>query len=125
MTYTRAWDKNRPLGTAAASNIDDEIRFLREDIEERIALILAGWNTATPTDPITFVSGCIITDAVADQAITTVKLADFSVTSIKLAPGAVPTEIPVHVAQATYDGSSASVQGVLDILSSVGLIEVS
>lgn len=36
MVYTRAWDSASPLGTAAASSIDDIFRNLKVDLEERL-----------------------------------------------------------------------------------------
>lgn len=39
MTYTNVWSTNRPLGSAQANQIDDEIRALRLDLQERIGLI--------------------------------------------------------------------------------------
>lgn len=40
MPYTNPWDVTRPPGTTPARNIDDEIRALRLDIEERLEDIL-------------------------------------------------------------------------------------
>ncbi len=52
MTYTRVWTQNNPPGSQAASTADDEIRNLRNDIEERMAALVTGWATAGPTDPV-------------------------------------------------------------------------
>ena len=52
MAYTRPWTKTTPPGSQAANTADDEIRNLREDLEERIALFATGWSTGAPTDPI-------------------------------------------------------------------------
>lgn len=52
MPYARTWTKSNPPGTQAANTADDEIRNLREDIEERIAELVTGWSTASPTDPV-------------------------------------------------------------------------
>ena len=53
MPYSRVWTKNNPPGSQAASTADDELRNLREDIEQRMMDITNGWSTASPLDPIT------------------------------------------------------------------------
>lgn len=52
MPYTRVWTKVNPPGSQAANTADDELRNLREDIEQRITSLVTGWDTAVPTDPI-------------------------------------------------------------------------
>jgi hypothetical protein len=50
--YSRVWTKNNPPGSQAANTADDELRNLREDIEERMSELVDGWTTASPTDPV-------------------------------------------------------------------------
>lgn len=45
--YSRAWSVTTPAGSVPAKNIDDEIRKLRVDIDERMADIVVDW-TADP-----------------------------------------------------------------------------
>ncbi len=52
MAYTRVWAKTNPPGSQAANTADDELRNLREDVEERMAALVTGWSTAAPTDPV-------------------------------------------------------------------------
>lgn len=52
MSYTRVWVNNAPAGGQASNTADDEIRNLRLDVEERVATLVTGWSTASPTDPI-------------------------------------------------------------------------
>lgn len=48
MPYATAWDSNRPPGSTAAKNIDDEIRLLRQQLEERLEDVLITDITADP-----------------------------------------------------------------------------
>lgn len=49
MARTRAWDNNSPIGNAtSAKDIDQEIRSLKLDIDERMAEIGTGFSTAGP-----------------------------------------------------------------------------
>lgn len=50
MAYTQAWSNLIPLGSAAASTADDEIRNLRRDTQERMDTILGAGKWAT--DPV-------------------------------------------------------------------------
>src|SRR6266516_2688915 len=52
MPFTRVWTKNNPPGSQQAFTADDEIRNLREDIEERIGILVTGWSTSSPLDPL-------------------------------------------------------------------------
>ena len=53
MAYARVWTKANPPGGQAANTADDEIRNLREDIEQRMATLVGGWTTGFTSDPIT------------------------------------------------------------------------
>lgn len=117
MAYARVWTKNAPLGSVDAKDIDQEIRNLREDVEQRVAAVVTGWSTGAPTDPVV---------PVVTLPITTAEIADGAVTSAKLAAGVIPDpELPKHVAQAFYNGSSGADQNILNVLVNVGLIEIS
>jgi len=50
MGYSRAWSNVTPLGSAPANTIDDEIRNLRQDVQERMDTILGAGKWAT--DPV-------------------------------------------------------------------------
>ena len=50
MAYTQAWSNLIPLGSAAASTADDELRALRRDVQERMDTILGAGKWAT--DPV-------------------------------------------------------------------------
>lgn len=50
MPYTDTWTDNRPPGSEAARNIDDEIRLLRAQIHERMDTLVEDW-TADPIVP--------------------------------------------------------------------------
>lgn len=50
MAYSRAWSNVTPSGSALANTVDDEIRNLRVDIQERLDTILGAGKWAT--DPI-------------------------------------------------------------------------
>src|SRR5258706_7655464 len=52
MPYTRVWTKNNPPGSQSANTADDELRNLRQDVEDRMTTMVTGWDTAAPTDPI-------------------------------------------------------------------------
>ncbi len=52
MPYTRVWNITSPPGSAQASTADDEIRNLREDIEERMDDITAAGGLWSADDPI-------------------------------------------------------------------------
>ena len=48
MAYTRVWSETRPLGTQRVKELDDEIRFLRVDISERLVTLLGITMSADP-----------------------------------------------------------------------------
>lgn len=52
MAYTRTWTKNNPPGSQAANTADDELRNLREDVEQRMAALVTGWTTGGASDPV-------------------------------------------------------------------------
>ena len=53
MAYTRVWNRNSPVGTDAANTLATIIDNFKQDVEERASTYFGGWNTASPTDPIT------------------------------------------------------------------------
>lgn len=50
--YTNVWTNAAPLGGIAANLLDDEIRKLRLDVEERMTALVTGFTTGGATDPV-------------------------------------------------------------------------
>jgi len=61
MTYTQAWDNNRPSGSELAKNIDNEIRRLRQELSERLQDVLI--SSGIEADP------WVLKDAVLGKAL--------------------------------------------------------
>jgi len=71
MTFTRSWDNTTPLGSAKAYTIDDSLRNLKVDIDERLAEMtgIASINgVAQLVDGSTVKSLATLTTAVANAA---------------------------------------------------------
>lgn len=69
MAYSTVWDSNRPAGSTAAKQIDDEIRLVRGQLEERLEDVLITDITADPW---------VLKDAVKGKNDDLVKLIPFS-----------------------------------------------
>lgn len=50
--YTNVWNNAAPLGSIQAFTLDEEIRKLRLDIEERMTALVTGFTTGAATDPV-------------------------------------------------------------------------
>ena len=58
MAYSRAWSNITPTGSALANTIDDEVRNLRQDIQERMDTLLGAGKWAT--DPVADLTGKVL-----------------------------------------------------------------
>ena len=57
MSYSRTWTQSVPVSSNPANLIATYIQNVRGDVEERMAALVTGWTTASPTDPVVALPG--------------------------------------------------------------------
>jgi hypothetical protein len=107
VAYTNVWSSTAPLGSVSAATLDDELRKVRKDIEERLDTLIGQANFSGATDPV--IDGTTIKD---------LKVLTSQITTINSTNGYVPKRASATAFSNSImseAGTTISVGGALNI----------